>query len=289
MRINPLMFFRDPLRWIAGILLCAPLWLQSQTPVNTTITNAYHVSYRDIADIIVTLSSDTVSTLVGPGYTLGLSKWTDVSIVAPGDSLNYHFLLTNTGNTVADGISLIDTLGTQLGYIAADPAALVVGQVIRWENLTVAPGSSLELTLLTAVDDLLPAGTEITNMATAQSGTGPPLHSNTAGVIVDSRPDLRLVKSVDRDVGTLGDTLTYTLTLSNTGNVVSTANFLHDDLPDYVQVLDWTGAATLHGGVVSWNLGSLEAGASRSFFLMICGIPSSKTPTSLPFVLSIYL
>src|SRR5205823_3841899 len=59
-----------------------------------------------------------------------------------------------------------------------------------------------------------------------------------------------------------GQTLTYTLTITNNGNQGATGVLLTDTLPAHTTFVSASDGGTFGGGVVTWNIGSLAAGAS---------------------------
>ena len=93
-------------------------------------------------------------------------------------------------------------------------------------------------------------------------GTGA---ANDATLITVVNPlNISLTKTVDKASAKPGDTLTYTLSYSNSGTGSATNVFLSDIVPTRTTFVSATGGGTLSGAVVTWNIGTIAAGASGS-------------------------
>ncbi|MBK8443030.1 MAG: DUF11 domain-containing protein [Sphingobacteriales bacterium] len=74
--------------------------------------------------------------------------------------------------------------------------------------------------------------------------------------------DLALTKSVDDNTVSVGQTITYTITVTNEGNYTATGVTVYDALPAGLQ---YTGSNGAYSNVTKiWNIGTLAAGASVS-------------------------
>ena len=136
---------------------------------------------------------------------------------AAGDVLNYHVLVTNTGNITLTDVTVVDPL---------------TGQNIS--GITVAPGttqsfgSSYTLTQ-TDLDTNGGGDGHIENTATADSAQTDPV-SDTELVNVNQRPSLTINKTLEGITGgngnaladAAGDILNYGVTVANAGNVTLT-------------------------------------------------------------------
>ena len=105
------------------------------------------------------------------------SKEADRSLVIPGGSLLYTITLTNTGNAVASGARLTDTLPAQVtwannlsasnGSWGYSPAS----RAITWTG-TVSVGVPVAVTFQVTVSNSLPVGTIVTNTVAIHDGVG---------------------------------------------------------------------------------------------------------------------
>jgi uncharacterized repeat protein (TIGR01451 family) len=143
---------------------------------------------------------------------ISLVKTPSTTVARVGDTVTYTYTITNTGPVVLDGITLSDD---KLGPIT--PAAT-----------TLAPGASTTGTATTTVTaGALPG--PLVNLATV-TGTAP--DQTTVTATDDATVGLAaitIVKQADPATATIGDTVTYTFTVTNTGGVSLTGLVLNDD------------------------------------------------------------
>ncbi|QTS00441.1 isopeptide-forming domain-containing fimbrial protein [Rhodococcus qingshengii] len=226
-----------------------------------------------------------------PGFTL--AKTADPisgSTVQAGESIKYTVTGTNTGKTKLDPVQINDDLGAVLNNAAVVPGSLkatidgasvavptLSGTTLSWTGVLEA-GKSVVLTYEVKVNDGVAAGTVLNNKVTgtAKPPTGPditppPVETN------HSVPGFTVAKTADPASGTgvnAGQTITYTVTGTNTGKTTLNPVVLTDDLSkvlDNATLVDGSlkatvdGAAaaapTLSGTALSWT-GVLEAGKS---------------------------
>ncbi len=163
-------------------------------------------------------STVTIPAPQNPALTLAKSA-TPTTVAAAGDTVTYHFLVTNTGNVTLAPVTVTEGAFTGTGTLS--PVTCPAGAT------SLAPGASVTCTAtytLTQAD--VDAGS-VTNTATA-TGTppaGPPVTSppSTTTVTVPPAPALTVVKSANpATVGAAGDVVTYSFLVTNTGNVTLT-------------------------------------------------------------------
>ena len=146
-----------------------------------------------------------------------MEKSADRSVVTrAGMVVNYSFVVWNTGNLTVNGIAIDEISFTGQGHMGTP--------VCGMNATTLEPGQGFtcraSYTVTQADMDL---GADIVNTATAKarSSNGESLVSNqdTAIVAVSQRPALLLEKNADpRVVDSAGQEVTYTFTVTNTGN-----------------------------------------------------------------------
>ncbi|MGB9594121.1 MAG: hypothetical protein ACPL7R_08295, partial [Anaerolineae bacterium] len=206
----------------------------------------------------------------------------------PGDVLRYRLTVENVGNqNQADnpGNELADLIPMHTTYVPGSATA-TSGVVIynaganrvEW-NGAVNVGTPVEVTFDVQVNNGLANGTAIVNHATAYydaNGDGSneaTVDSNTTEDVVVSRVTIVATKvSQDLNGGLLepGDTLRYTLGITNTGSMNqpdSPAHELLDELPAHTHYVPGSLSATsgtalfVEGTTVQWD-GALPAGGS---------------------------
>jgi uncharacterized repeat protein (TIGR01451 family) len=173
-----------------------------------------------------------------------------------GDTITYGFKVTNTGNAVLRDVTVTDPMF---------PAG------VTCPAATLAPGASFTCTAqtytLTSGD--VDAG-RVDNTATAK-GTSPTgtvvtdTDSTTTPVVpIAGRANVKITKTVDDATPAVGDTVTYTLRVENTGDSDADDVVVTDLLPAGVTFVSADAPCTQAARTVTCNLGTLEPGQVRT-------------------------
>ncbi|MCL4296682.1 MAG: DUF11 domain-containing protein [Anaerolineae bacterium] len=210
--------------------------VNSPLPNNTQITNVARVFDGAGNFTPFTLSALTV---VQSAPNLNTSTKTVVPTTAsPGDVLTYTIRLVNSGNAVAN-TSVVDTLPVQLQNpviisVSGGQAQVVGGNSITWTG-QVTPAQPVTITFRATLRPVLDNGTQVANTAQVNDGVNPAFFIAPAAVTtIQSAPDLNTsLKTVDRATASPNDLLIYTITLTNTGDMVADA-LVRDILPPNV-------------------------------------------------------
>jgi hypothetical protein len=135
----------------------------------------------------------------------------------PGEEITYTYTVTNTGDVTLHAITVQDDL---LGAAACPSLAL-------------PPGASLTCLArhVTTEDDVAAGQIANTATATGRPETGAPVtDSNTDEIHANSQPAIQLDKAAfPTRFAEPGERISYTYTVTNTGNVPLTMISLHDD------------------------------------------------------------
>jgi uncharacterized repeat protein (TIGR01451 family)/fimbrial isopeptide formation D2 family protein len=183
-------------------------------------------------------------TVIEPDVTL--TKSVTPASVSLGDEVTFTLLLDHTAASTADAydLQIVDTLPVGLTYVpgsATIAPTSVVGQVLTFDiaSLTLLD-DSISISFRASVDADAAVGVALTNNATldydTQSGVNPEERSyndsDSAAVTPNANAFIEAVKTVALTVdgGTTGqvdpgDTLTYTIVLSNDGPAVTNLVF----------------------------------------------------------------
>ena len=171
----------------------------------------------------------TVHAIQNPGIQLEKSA-SPVTYNGPGETITYTYTVTNTGNVTLHGVTLHDD---RLGTITCPATVVADSSTLAAATSTLTPGASTtcHATHVTTTADV-DAG-HITNTATVTGHppTGPPV-TDGAEAIIDARqaPGIHLLKSAfPADYARPGETIHYTYTVTNTGNVTLHDLWLTDD------------------------------------------------------------
>ncbi len=134
-----------------------------------------------------------------------------------GDTVTYSLVANNTGNITLTGVEITESAGATLGTCdPITPASLAPGATLTCEAAHVITQADVD------------AGTH-TNIATADSHHTDPV-SDEAEVPVTQNPELTITKdSTSEGPFALGDTLTFEIVATNTGNTTLTAVTVTDE------------------------------------------------------------
>ncbi len=210
-------------------------------------------------DVLTLDNRSTVVTSVGRLADLAMAK-TGPDTVAVGDTVRYQLAVSNTGPDSATGVQTVDSLPVGLSFVSASAGGVASGGVVTWSGLAVAPGDTRTDTVV-AVATATGAMMDVARVgASTPDPDSTDLRSTWSTVVRGA--DLSLAKTGPASVA-VGDTLTYVLTVTNSGPDTAAAVALTDSLPTGVTFVSASGGGTLTGTAVTWSLGSL-AGATAS-------------------------
>ncbi|MGF1528091.1 MAG: autotransporter domain-containing protein [Candidatus Competibacterales bacterium] len=208
---------------------------------------------------------------------LTLSKRALPTAVRPGDTLDFQLTVVNTGQSTAFGVRLEETLPNAANYRVTSPLACAGGRGSCTLDLgDIEPSGIVQVTLRGVVEACATNPTSIVNRAAVflgspssdQSPSSLPAASAQAQARcepLDSQLQLSKTFALADPDGAVnpGDTLSYTLTLSNTGQAIATGITLTDDLPGaFIPAEVDNGACTLTGNRVACDIADLSPSAT---------------------------
>ncbi len=198
----------------------------------------------------------------------------------PNDVVRYRIVLENSGNRAA-AVELEDPIPAFTAYVAG---STLVDGVTRSDVGGAFPfasgasvgsipaGGSREIIFDVAVDELAPNGTAVMNTAEVTVPVEPDANVTLVSptLQVFAAPELSTSRKIATDltapVGVYepGDAVRYEIVLENTGNRPATAVEVSDRLPAEVSFVSATDGGVESGGVVTWAVGAIPAGESRT-------------------------
>ena len=166
------------------------------------ITFTAYFTQKDTS-VEVTKTVSAITTPDGKGYD-------SLTTAKVGDTITWTITVENTGN-VEQTFTLEDILSNGVSLPVADSTSAEV------TTITLAAGKSADFTV-TYVVQLIDSGTTLTNMAVLKEDGKEKDNDNSEGVKID--PAVIVNKTVDKTTASVGDTLTYTITVTNNASVV---------------------------------------------------------------------
>ncbi|MBF0673308.1 MAG: DUF11 domain-containing protein [Salinibacterium sp.] len=194
------------------------------------VINTAHANGRDPRNMDVVRSNDSTTSTPTPAPQLAIVKLASLNdangnaLAEVGETIDYTFLVSNNGNVTIDGISVTDARVTGLSP----------------SNFALAPGAVVSVSadpyVVTDADVL--AGSVVNSATASGTPTGgaaittPP--STTTTTTVTAEASLALVKVADHadtnndGFADLGETITYSFEVTNTGSVTVTGVTITD-------------------------------------------------------------
>jgi len=212
---------------------------------------------------------------------LSIDKIAAPAVAVAGQLLTYTLTAANSGPSAAANVVLTDTLPAQVEFVSVDNASCetILDQTVlvcSWETLDAA--TVVEVTLIVEVD-LLATGS-LLNMAEISSDTDDPnLDDNNvtlATPVTAVAADLSVSKTANASSVIAGETLTYTITVTNAGPAAATQIVLTDTLPAAVSVVTAPPNCVANNGVLICPVGDLAAGQATDFDLVVAVAPDAR-------------
>ena len=236
---------------------------------NTATITAPSAFDPDLANNTAT-DTDTVTPLA---VDLSITKTDSADPVSPGDPFNYTITVTNAGPDDATGVVVTDPVPSTLTVIgvasSASGACIAASNLVTCSIDPLTVGVAWTITVTVAVPlDATPG--IVTNTATVVgAGDTDPSNdsasqSTTIGVVVGSA-NLAVTKTIDDSSPHEGDTIAYTVTVTNNGPDDATGVQVTDLLPAGLTFAsDAATQGSYHQASGLWDVGSLAAGESAA-------------------------
>ena len=205
------------------------------TAGQTATANLTNTYTKQVPGLEVTKTLDKVN---GDSYEDGMVK--------VGDVLTYTITVENTGNTTLNNVLVTDTINGsgEFSLSTTDTGVALKDTTATIETLAVDKTVTITATYTVAAGD---AGQTLTNTAEATASDGTKDQPDNPPSVTVENPDWTVTKTVNNATPNVGDTITYTITVSNTGNTTLNGLTVTDTMDD--------------GRTVTW--GTLPKGVTR--------------------------
>lgn len=259
----------------AGAVMTGWLTVQvnNDVPNGRTLTDRFSVTWEDIAHVTYGPTSSTADTVIYTAPQITITKEGPEQATV-GSYITFTGTLTNVGGSPAENVTLVDYLPPGLTFVGSSHTAVydVVTRTVTWYLGTVGPGTSIPGWVEVRVDSSLPDGTDLLNTfsVTWKNGVGASYGpaTETADVIARTSPLLTVTKSGPAEAGA-GDTITFTLNVTNSGGLSAYNVTLVDVLADNYTYVSSSPAGAASGGNVIWGLGTLASGSTTTVSLTV--------------------
>jgi uncharacterized repeat protein (TIGR01451 family) len=242
-------------------------------PLPAGVTSVANTACANASRAVESCSTATIPTIGMP--LLAVNK-TVAGSGAPGSNLIFSIAVQNTGNqdaasvTVAEAVPGLTTyvpVGSSPAWVCAGTTA---GSTCTAAIGALAAGASTVLTFVVRIASTLPANvTSIGNLACA-SAPGLATACGATGIPTTGHANLHLVKSYTGGPVLPNAVLTFTLTVSNTGNQDLGAALLSETVPALSRFeagasdARWSCSGTSAGSTCTLPLAGVAAGSSQT-------------------------
>jgi uncharacterized repeat protein (TIGR01451 family) len=212
---------------------------------------------------------------------------TDLSITAndspdpvtAGTNLTYTLTVHTAGPSDAQAVVVSDPLPAGTSFVSASNGGSLNAGTVSW-NLGTIPAGAANTTLTLIVHVGAAQTTGLSNTSTVSSTTPDPNTGNntaTATTTIARSTDLSITANDSPDPVTAGTNLTYTLTVHTAGPSDAQAVVVSDPLPAGTSFVSASNGGRLSAGTVSWNLGTIPAGAADTTLTLIVHVGAAQT------------
>lgn len=183
--------------------------------------------------------SNQVTTQVN-GAIVTTSKTADISYAVPGDIITYTLVLNNSGNVAANSVVITDVIPTGSTFVVGSLTGATGTPPTMTLLAPISAGGSAVVTFKVLIDSTIPVPNPLVNKAdVAFTYTLNPQNPNgesgtSESTLATTQVNVAIVdtlKSVDKAYAQPKEVLTYTLTMTNSGNVAANNVVITDSLP----------------------------------------------------------
>lgn len=216
------------------------------------------VTAQKAKDPTLSDSQDFITT-VNLGAAIDLTKSVDTASAEVGDQVMFTIEYSNGNTQTASSVFITDTVDPVFQSITTTGS--ISGNTITWVLGDLAPGETGVVTF-TATVGIATDGQVIPNFASSGGANVQQGQSNSVFVTV-SAPVLSVTKSVSTSNARQGDTLSYSVTVTNSGSDTLSGFTVSDDVDVNLTVQSIGQGGTLAGSQITWSLADLASGSSR--------------------------
>lgn len=232
-----------------------------------TATNSALVSYPTDPDT-GNNSADATTELALEADVRIDKEWATASATAGGQA-TFTLTVTNDGPSVAPGVVISDTLPPGMTVASASGAGVTCnppgsGTISCTADATMAPTDTLTVTVVVDISPDVAAG-QVNNTGSVSSTANdrnPSNNDDVDGIDIVREADLTITKVADDDTPVAGETIEFTVEVTNTGPSSANATFVGDALPTGMTLVTPVpapsqGTCTDNAGALSCDLGLL--------------------------------
>lgn len=230
-------------------------------------------------------NTSTVETGVEALADVSINKTASRTVVSPGDTLTYTLIVTNRGPSTAENVVVTDAIPSSILNPMFSVNGVPAGAWTGSFTIGSMPMSNTVTITITGTVDPNINIFFLTNTATVNSTTpDPDLGNNTSTVTVDVQPagesaDISVSKTAAPTSVRPGESVTYTLVVTNHGPNTAVNVILTDDIPSSVlnPMFSVNGSAPIPWTGV-FIVGDMPSGSSKTITITGTVDPNATSP-----------
>jgi uncharacterized repeat protein (TIGR01451 family) len=194
-------------------------------------------------------------------------------IASPGEVLTYTIVVSNTGGPTTAPTVVTDPIPANTSYVAGSatgPGAAFAANTVSW---SIPAGASFPVTLTFQVTVANPIPAGVSTIANTHTLDGLPGCATPPCTVTPTPATLGITKSVvdasGNGLAEPGETLTYTITLTNNGGSAATNVSVRDPIDANTTFVSASNGGTAAAGVVTWTGLSVPANGSLALTLVV--------------------
>ena len=253
----------------------AVLTLSARVDSHAPQTNTATIAHSDQFDPI-SVNNSASATETPQQADLQVSKTVDNPTPNVGDTVAYTITVTNNGPDAATGVTVEDALPAEVSFQSSSATQGSYDPITNtWTVGTVANATTETLTITVLVISSKPHATPASISHSDQFDPDTENDSDTASTS-PQMTDLALSKTVNDPTPNVGDTVTFTVTLTNNGPANATNVGVFDLLPAGLAfVSDTPSQGTYAPATGIWVVGTVTTATSQTLMIEARVISSS--------------
>ncbi|MEM3154538.1 MAG: PT domain-containing protein [Candidatus Woesearchaeota archaeon] len=228
----------------------------------TVLNNSFNATFANFSGTNLTITNSTTTIVQGVPFLVSIKSDTPDPVVR-GQMLNYTILVNNTGDEVAYNVTLVETYPGNVSFVSSLPAPTSGNNTFSLGNLS--PNQSVLVNISVMVGVTVLNGTVLTNFVNATfsnlSGQNASA-SDTESTTVIGFGVVNVTKTASPSPVTSGSLLSYTITVTNSGDEIAYNVTVVEDYPVNVSFVSSSPAPDV--GNNTFLLGNLTPGASTT-------------------------
>ncbi|WP_154794563.1 DUF7507 domain-containing protein [Occultella kanbiaonis] len=244
----------------------ATLTLVATVDTNSEVANSATRTTMTQTDINAANDSASVTlNPITPSTDIAVQKSAADADVPLGSTTSYTVTATNNGPYPATGLTLRDTLPTSVTLVSATPSQGTFDAATGIWTIGALPVDGVVTLEMLVQPQELGRYTNIASLDTVSPGDTNPGNNQADATVTVRAPiaDLAIAKGVLPEEAFVGDTVTYSATVTNLGPETVHDVFVTDSGPDGITVVDAEAdQGTIDAGATRWDIGTLAPGAT---------------------------